>query len=71
MDQPLFKMKRVGLVGGRPVDRSYMQAIEARARRLEEACSPPAPEKKQPAVSETGAVQLPMFGKVSLARKVK
>lgn len=38
METPVFKLPRVGLVGGRPVDRTWMEAIEARARRLEAAC---------------------------------
>lgn len=38
MEEPVFKLPRVGLVGGRPVDRTYMDAIEKRAKRLEDAC---------------------------------
>ena len=69
MEEPIFKMKRVGLVGGRPVDAQYMTRITARAERLEAACAPPAPGKRVPAVPVTGAVQLKMFGKVSPSAK--
>lgn len=38
MEQPVFKLPRVGLVGGRPVDRTYMAAMEEKAKRVEAAC---------------------------------
>ncbi|KJS02222.1 MAG: hypothetical protein VR65_06135 [Desulfobulbaceae bacterium BRH_c16a] len=63
MEEPIFKMRRVGLVGGRPVDSQYMMRINARAERLEAACSPSAAGKKADPVSSSGAVQLKMFAK--------
>jgi hypothetical protein len=39
MDEPIFKTKQVGLVGGRPVGREYMAEIEKRAKLLEMACA--------------------------------
>jgi hypothetical protein len=39
MEEPIFKTRRVGLVGGRPVGREYMAEIEKRAKRLKDACS--------------------------------
>lgn len=37
MEEPVFKLPRVGLVGGRPVDATYMDAIERRAKQLDDA----------------------------------
>jgi hypothetical protein len=39
LDEPIFKTRRCGLVGGRPVGREYMAEIEKRAKRLEDACA--------------------------------
>lgn len=38
MEKPVFKLPRVGLVGGKPVDRTYMETIMARAKQLAAAC---------------------------------
>ncbi len=60
MDEPIFKLPPVGRVGHRRVDAQYMMEIEARAKRMEEACKPGQQHKKQQMTKgEAQQLQLP------------
>jgi hypothetical protein len=60
MNEPIFKLPPVGWVGRRRVDAQYMMEIEARAKRMEEACNPGKQQKKQQKTKdEARQLQLP------------
>jgi len=63
MEEPVFKLPRVGWVGQRPVDRTYMEEINRRAKRREAACR--VPVERQQVIGDKRQLSLPFPRKKS------